>query len=839
MVLIRDNFATPGLIDIDSAQVCAVLDREDFIDQHGVLDVFSEWVRHCANGDVNFFFPNSEAGKAKDDLPTLLHSPCLALCQRSGSGKTKNLYELGKKKEFVAYLLMDDRTYNRTDTRIREILRNLSYPFYTDAEFIALSMDQSSLITKQEAVAFSFICAISEYLLFHLRKHCLMNSPTDHVHNPVCFSGFFDIFKRSTDPLHSDAWETILSIQSVFYENFKEGLANVKGENLPFAKFSSVGVERIVIAIDEARELLKFKDQVNAFQILRDCLSKTKQMTNRKVCLIVTDTSSNITNFTPSEGDFHFHSSRTIASHMKLTPPFYLLSGQDLWGQKYLERGLLAFESGEWLKLLEDRDDHGQLYNEFACIGSPLWKLARDSISSKDALSIFGFAETKLLSSAFNTEESIMAALGSRLAIKFLPNATLSRELLANHMGLLYFLTHDRKQAFIGFPSDPSMAAGAFNTLKDGINGHKPLTCIEILLEQVARQNVDVGESGEVAIQILLQSSMDFIIAERLYNEKSKTDGADSRRHSMDSLCSTTVGQLFQTLFCEEYYARLKVTFEGDDSKIWNGRLFFNHAVVLEKKASLDDVMLCFVRGAVVAGCHTQPGWDVLIPVVLPDGTITSIQFQSKNHADKLSNTALASWKKKSLHAACDYFLPEGERDELVSMLRDEERMISRVIELEGEAGTKRKMPKIDQADPFFDLSDEDLLTRKAQVRNDIDRTYRSTCAVHILVNFMQGSSDIASPEFVADTEQRTVVIQGPVQNYFRSIWSHSQDTHERSFEALRGLLSNRPSILNLLGNSNESSKSLFRRSDHGSFLNGKQALAHKVQPNLQGNVRP
>jgi hypothetical protein len=311
-----------------------------------------------------------------------------------------------------------------------------------------------------------------------------------------------------------------------------------------------------------------------------------------------------------------------------LFPPFYQLSGLDTGATEYLKKARAArdkwdrdSEKGPWLGLLEERTADAQRELGFASLGSPLWKAYSLYKERPQIGQLFMYAAQKMNGSFEDRfrDSGFIAALSCRVGLSILPDSVLARELVAGGMAQLNYLSRDRNHAYVGYPSDPTLAEGAALIMNFGER-----KCLETLLKHVERSLVDIGLSGEVIARLLIIYAMD-----RMRQKLVK-----DTRSSGSPWAPGKVSDFFKALLLPALFQEMKRKYSG--SPIWDGFLFVNHTVKLEGDMKLENLAYAISRGAMISGFAQQEAWDICIPVALPTGRMGMILVQVKNWKDSI-----------------------------------------------------------------------------------------------------------------------------------------------------------------------------------------------------------
>lgn len=603
--------------------------RSEYIDDYGTLDEFRDHINNTKL--TSKFFSKTGTGIS-------YYAPLIAICQRSGSGKTRLMLEMGRNCFPMVYISLGSDLISPTII----------------SKFLGELADDVKYRDENERKVFVFITTLLNYTLEQFEKWKLLmkqeqqeeqgqqeqheqqeqqgqheqqgqQEKPEHLNQQ--FPDFFNSFVTSFQPVGDEKSES--DLEKLWKTIIDQVNANIADKNFQgraiIQKYKSSNLPKLLIAIDEARVLLATTDikKISAFRLIRGALSLSAKAENRVddsvITVIVADTNSSITNFAPvAKRD---PSERFLLADAQLIPPFFMVTGFDVKAKIYLQRCQdLASSKGNWWNFLIDRDT-GPC--EFLKLGCPLWGAFMEygNLPESSITDLIAFAKRKLLGGCnfldLDMNENVVirtlsyiAALASRMSLTIIPKSNLTNLLVASCMAQLEYLSADRQSVYINYPSDVVLAEAAADFLDS-----KSLEIMRALLEYTANSEISLGDGGESIAEMIVLAAIDNL--KPLFN-------------------SVLVEAFLKSLFGEVAAAPILDSFAG--KPILKGRVCFNHFIKLKESATVDNLIYCFIRGAAISGYTQQFGWDLCIPVCLEDGRLSAIFIQIKNYKDMMKH---------------------------------------------------------------------------------------------------------------------------------------------------------------------------------------------------------
>jgi hypothetical protein len=453
----------------------------------------------------------------------------------------------------------------------------------------------------------------------------------------------------------SDFWNPILERKTQLVTAFlgkptaTQALASTAGEDTdaktpfyanesdnPFFKLKDVIGTKIIFAFDEARRLLSEDISPCSFEILRNVLGRCFTGMSNMPVMIVADTNSTIANFAPPLLGLRGSPIRSIQPGSDIIPPFFVLSGHDLFSEEYLNECVKYLGDSKWNEFLKKRDQ-----SPFAMmgLGSPLWTAyANYDPRCKNIAKLSEFADTKINDADIVTsDDAILAAIAIKVGLTVMPDRILARNFVAKHQALLTYFSKDRLHTYVSYPSDPFLALGADRLLLKESGKH----LLEIISSNLLVSNIDVGDIGEFFTRFFVHSAFNYASGVQLRRDSSR-DGF-SEQNMRNLLKSVSVKSFLEHLLPNHYETIISSQTKAKSPKdfILDGQVFFNHTIFLQKLACFENLEYAFCRGAIIVGYPRQTGWDMCIPVVLQSGRLSAIYLQVKNWIDFADNSEL------------------------------------------------------------------------------------------------------------------------------------------------------------------------------------------------------
>ncbi|KAI5284198.1 hypothetical protein KEM54_001528 [Ascosphaera aggregata] len=454
----------------------------------------------------------------------------------------------------------------------------------------------------------SFVFALQVDINACVRTHI---SPAQYIslqirESPEYYESFapfqLEIFNKVSQPMAD-----FRSIESKYLPKREEALRTILGSDPdgqePVSKLA-------ILCIDEARPLLSEHDAL-LFRCLRQAVHDIVDYSYIDIFTILMDTTSRISNFSPSAGTDLSAKYRAAVdqSGEVLFQPIYALDTMDVWYDPGF-RGLDDASSSESLRQL------------FA-LGRPLWGALMAAGESLE--NVISFASDKI-----RAKEPDLSLLSYCVHFQII-SQMLNEEHVDRRLRYIMSVSEDRTQMNTCSPSEPILAHCSMQAML-----YQPqiqLKTLQALYSANASALIDIGDVGEfVGILIILFSTFE-----------TQYEGSYPRLIS--------VLTFFQSLLFAG----------GSDSKIpetWSkmispsAQLLCNHFVRIYETPTVERISDMATRGAAVILPPHFPGADLLIPVRSsdPEWKPAPILVQIKNRADDV----LTPGRKNSVRESLD-----------------------------------------------------------------------------------------------------------------------------------------------------------------------------------------
>ena len=432
--------------------------------------------------------------------------------------------------------------------------------------------------------------------------------------------------------------------------------------------FSSLGIQ-LLFAFDEARALVNSKihnPSNQGFRCLRYALAAIEHDETIKAFAVFLDTSGKISNFQEPSVEIRSSSERFIKHKSNLLAPFYRLLNFDIMGRestgdevydkmnkitpesatlhpyvskysKSIFSNLIRSDRSSSKKTAESslRKYHFRYFCELARKGRPLWRTTIEFPSganpTKDhfdrtAKSLGQFAFQKLMKrhdSSMETipqsgweQEDALAVICPRVDLFVTPNSELSEHLVADRMATLMYISEDRKNLFLQYPSEPVLVEGSIMAMR---NKDFRLFCVRTIIDLSKKGMVLAGVRGEIVARILIIFAWD-----------KATAGLPIQSVPI------SVERFLGAFIKWEKFTGAFGKFDGPKNaltKFSKGAIFCTHFTSVNYAVKRDMLWSFFYRGAAITCKRNQRAIDLIIPVLLEGGCMSFILIQVKNYA--------------------------------------------------------------------------------------------------------------------------------------------------------------------------------------------------------------
>ena len=542
------------------------------------------------------------------------YSPYFALCQSSGSGKTRLLLEVSKHHPLIF-------------VNCKDVQGRLTSPGFTflmddviDVKFMVTYMQEkyraplqlakwiNLYVTKKAKEVASFFEAISFWVFQHLLETTSGKVFDESIIKSQMHEMTLEFFQFETS---SKIWNDII-------DSFKRKSFNIDIETLfeeqksnPFLEYLRSKTV-VTLAFDEASAFTTDADDFMRpslpFRIIRRAAKKYKK---HKFAYIMSGTSSKMANFCPPFIDDH--SLREAESSFKLFPPFVLMY-QDTLVPNYTRE--LMQSSNIYQRILNREHDE-----DFHCLGRPLWKpyLCEESLAG-----LITFAKTKIQDRRDNSHSlDWYVVVLIRAAIQLHPMARKADDLIAGHMASLFAYLYEDHVLLASYTSEPILAMAASNLMSDP-NFRKKV--LDSLYSATILETPNPGSRGEYVFQLYCMDVIDSITK---YNPQKPV----RLLHLLEGLFGAEIALLIK-----------KNTLDMDLGECLVSLLQFKH---LEYELNMDALKLGLIRGFGIVPKFNNHGYDLCIPFVLPSGEVSGLFIEIKNMVKEFKDESKANKLKE------------------------------------------------------------------------------------------------------------------------------------------------------------------------------------------------
>ena len=543
-----------------------------------------------------------------DALRTTYLSPYIAVVQSSGVGKSRTSYEYAKLHHSFYICCRDDSSSGYPPRS--PIIADLLMPNFANMH------NFDNRIDNRANFCTSYYVLLINACLRHLLEHCNC-SPESWIDRQI--QKKVEQGTGTTEEVtREDVADFWASVNEEMIKESSDSLGKMSGEPLLDkckAKLNQTCEDLkkrnisypILFIFDEANTLLNVITATKQtatprsfFHYLRLALHFLPRDVNIKIGAVFLDTFGNVANYVPIT--LPDPSLRTITARV-LFPPFYHFERQNH-------------------PLNIQPEDPNFIDERLRHTGRWLWA------ACKTAIDAIGLAQGKLLnkpdlSIEQLTQPQYLAVLGPRLALHFAAQEKLALDLVKSHCASLLYMSDDRSNVMIGYPSEPVLAVAACDlTVKKDLFKWENL--LEPLTGYVLSGLVSDGVRGELVARILLLICMDSF----------KNTGDPT--HCVPVKVSSFLEKLFGL---DE--ARLKSVLMGTMSNtcaetFLNGHVNFNHWVYIFYSPTKDDLEVFYHRFGAMFCMLGQEGYDLVIPVYLGKGQYTMILVEVRNRKSGL-----------------------------------------------------------------------------------------------------------------------------------------------------------------------------------------------------------
>lgn len=539
----------------------------------------------------------------------IIYAPVVVICQSSGYGKSKSLYEYAKSNISTFFCLRNEKydgfpPCSQLKDRFITSLKENEFQYFLYA-LIETSIKFYDLIVKEnpnlnrEQIAFKF----TQF------QPWLSGKSNDFRTNGICIN-----FEDKVKELF------------LYYSKYNDQ----KYIN-DLRKSFEDKIGKLTISIDEAHVLTDTTvNDKSLYRILsivcRDFFSTWN------IVFAMTSTNTSIYDFILSDFQITESQRKKIS---KIYPPFCeLVYCDQLKSQEYENEFIKSFENKTLYVDLPKRDPVTTTFY----YGRPLWpSINIESIKKFKNEKILNLAKVKLIKANdwndpnINKKKATMAILGTRTNILncvSVINRELSASLVAGYMATLFNINESNNLLSLTYVSEPILAEAAAFYMS--CNLFEILQSLHTML--FSTEIVDNGFIGELIGQIIFLNAQDMANLknqEKINKAKKKEKVEDKIQESYFSDTITVEDFLINLIGNDNFETHLKQTL---NSKILKAKISFTHFIqkidILNKKNLLEDFLMRCASGIFKP---KFPMYDLFIPLVFEDGEIGMILIQIKN----------------------------------------------------------------------------------------------------------------------------------------------------------------------------------------------------------------
>lgn len=361
-----------------------------------------------------------------------------------------------------------------------------------------------------------------------------------------------------------------------------------------------------LIVIDEARHFSNFNVENCNFSVLSHINRSSRLMSPRLGgFLVMMDTQSSLGLFTAMRSfpslrqsltsfeqmfiydlqtfDLHYNPEIEIDVETASSPQFMVTMGRPIWYPAF----------------------HAQIENTYFEANYPAAKLLLTvKLESWD---LFSF-----------TSETAAALICSRTTLGLGPFTLLSQNLVSSHMAILGYYNASKAEAFIHYPSDPTLAWGSKSIMRQ-LNPHQWDSIFLYLGRFLCQREINIGYRGEIVAQLLCLHLADLVGQSSLIKVKRWVDNLLGKNHDIQTDVSgkrTKIEVNIGNLINEK------------NQGILDGIIYLTHFVqVIKYCPNRTDLVEIMKRGCGIMCANNQQGIDLMIPVVLPNSFCKNSNF--------------------------------------------------------------------------------------------------------------------------------------------------------------------------------------------------------------------
>ena len=418
------------------------------------------------------------------------------------------------------------------------------------------------------------------------------------------------------------------------------------------SRFRENKVPLVVFEHDEGSNLLKDVEKVSMFKILRRSLKAFPfdYANLLQYCSVITDTNSNISNFSPA---LRFDPSRRISGDETLSDlasPFWAFLGWltiDITTAKSLLSSVIFCDkhpeplTKEMAKKVSDSELEFQ--RVIFGLGRPLWHLLNDkslplSRSVEFAMKKMCGGSDYYYSESVFDDASCIAYLDCIAMASLTPVSCFTSEIIASKMGLCVGIDDNREIVRSMYESEPILVEACYSIIADCLGGRSQAQKVLDSVPGYLRSGlISTGERGELLMRLSVSFSWLSACKNVAIYGKHYKGPFFSKPIKFEVFLKHLISEYSKSApFVAEQVGEGNIS-DTDYEQLMNGIVFATHWVRLKDIRSLDYDTLCqlFVRGCAILAPENFPGIDGFLIVYLPDiDKFTFCLIQSRNKSD-------------------------------------------------------------------------------------------------------------------------------------------------------------------------------------------------------------
>ncbi|KAI7955294.1 hypothetical protein MJO28_005694 [Puccinia striiformis f. sp. tritici] len=531
-------------------------------------------------------------GKFASNWSAQYLAPCSAFVAPSMNGKTRLLMELSKH-TCVVYVCLRPESSSGHPPRSR----------YAAEILLDTAPSTEKLLNQFEDLILAILITVAQFFEN-------IGDATNDFKMTEWISTSLPSKKQLSDPPFwdkvKDEMELVKASKAAKNEQFEAVSVRIQEAT----EFMGTENLRVLLAIDEARELLKSgaTSDFSFFRIFRCALKRIPYKS--KIFAVFADTTSRVSNFNPPAHEDPSHRIGMTSTDVQeeLFPPIYEIPTFDL---------NVTAPPTTWQ----------QLQSPFRLFAFSLMALPFGASSSL-------------------TDSQAIALLGSTVQPQLYGASRLNSKLVSSHGAQCMFIDPSQEILISEYPSQFTFSSAANEYLAFG--DERLIRCIKVLTFTRRQGHLGSGDADELVSRIILLRAMQETM-------KKKTPPPGLNNVTMPFGHSVRLHDFLETLTGLEGLAKLNLGTIGENQKkrlLDEGQVFWNHFISIDHTPSSSDLLRKLYRGLAINCKPNQPGFDQIFTVylqskpteTLDEENITFCDIQVKN---RKQNDELEGYSEK------------------------------------------------------------------------------------------------------------------------------------------------------------------------------------------------